>query len=97
MAKHLYSIGIEHQEYARTLSFEKICRMHESACQTDVWSSSYDLFVVKSRQANKQASRQADKQTSRQADKQTYRQADIQTSRQADKQTSRQADKQTSR
>ena len=28
VAKHMYLVGFEHQEYARTLSFEKICRMH---------------------------------------------------------------------
>ena len=28
VSKHNYLVGFEHQEYARTLSFEKICRMH---------------------------------------------------------------------
>ena len=28
VSKPCYLVGFEHQEYARTLSFEKICRMH---------------------------------------------------------------------
>ena len=27
VAKHLYLVGLKHQEYAKTLSFEKYCRM----------------------------------------------------------------------
>ena len=28
VTKHLYLVGFEPQEYSRTLSFEKCCRMH---------------------------------------------------------------------
>ena len=28
VSKPCYLVGFEHREYARTLSFEKICRMH---------------------------------------------------------------------
>ena len=44
VSKLLYLAGFEHQQYVRTLSFEKWCRMHLSVSQMDVWSSSYDLF-----------------------------------------------------
>ena len=40
--KHLYLLGFEHREYARTLSFEKCFRMHWSTSQMDVWSPSSD-------------------------------------------------------
>ena len=42
IAKHPYLLGFEHQEYVRTLSFEKWCRMHKSTSQMDVWSTCYD-------------------------------------------------------
>ena len=42
VAEHLYLLRFEHQEYARTLSFGKCCRMHQSMTQTHVGSPTYD-------------------------------------------------------
>ena len=42
VAKLGYLLRFEPREYARQLSFEKCCRMHQSTSQMDVWSSSYD-------------------------------------------------------
>ena len=41
--KHSYLLGFEYQEYARTLSSEKCCRMHLASCQTDVCSLIFSL------------------------------------------------------
>ena len=42
VAKLAYLTRFEPREYARQLSFEKCCRMHQSTSQMDVWSPSYD-------------------------------------------------------
>ena len=38
----------EPRDRLRRLSFEKSCRMHQSTCQTDFWSSSLDFFCCRS-------------------------------------------------
>ena len=42
VAKLSYLVRFEPREYARQVSFEKCCRMHESTSQMEVWSPSYD-------------------------------------------------------
>ena len=45
MSKHCYLLGFELRDYAQTLSREKSYPTHQSKCQMDFWSSSYDIFV----------------------------------------------------
>ena len=42
VAKLFYLLGFERREYARSVSFEKCYRMHQSTSQMDVWRPSYD-------------------------------------------------------
>ena len=44
IAKLLHLVGFEPRQYARSVSFEKYCRMHESTSQMDVWSPSYEYI-----------------------------------------------------
>ena len=54
VAKLLYLLGFEPWEYARSVSFEKCCRMHQSTSQMDVWSLSYDYIscLIRGRQGS---------------------------------------------
>ena len=45
LLKLCFFVVFEPREYARTISFEKGCKLHSSTCQTDLWGPSHDLFV----------------------------------------------------